>query len=159
MVNKALLVGHLGKTPELRRSGGRPFCVLNVATSRRWVDKASGDRREETEWHYVEVWEGLAEQCAQFLVKGRLVYVEGRLETERWADQASGHERHRVKIVASVVRFLGTKPAAAAPEQLPRGTNASANVAGGRQPEEPIGAPDPEPPLEDESSFEALPTI
>ncbi len=159
MVNKAILVGHLGKTPELRQASGRPFCVLNVATSRRWTDKASGDRKEETEWHYVEVWGGLAEQCAQFLATGRLVYVEGRLETEQWTEKPSGHERRRVKIVASTVRFVGTKRAAAAPEPPQRGTNESVKVAEARKLEEPIGARDPEPPPEDDSSFEALPTI
>ncbi len=159
MVNKAILVGHLGKTPELRQAGGQPFCVLNVATSRVWTDKASGERREETEWHYVEVWGGLAEQCAQFLATGRLAYVEGRFKSERWTDRASGHERHRVKIVASAVRFLGTKRAAASPGASQRAAAESAKPTEARQLEEPIGAPDPEPPPEGDSSFEALPTI
>ncbi len=159
MVNKAILVGHLGKTPELRQAGGRPLCVLNVATSRRWVDKASGDRREETEWHYVEVWGGLAEQCVQFLATGRLVYVEGRLEAVRWADQANGYERRRVKIIASAVRFLGTKPATTSPESPQRGAGESAKVTEARHLEEPIGPPDPELPPEGDLSFEALPTI
>ncbi len=162
MVNKAILVGHLGKTPELRQAGGRPFCVLSVATSRRWTDKASGERRERTEWHYIEVWGGLAEQCAQFLVTGRLVYVEGRLETERWTDSATGHERHRVKIVASAVRFLGAKREAGTPAESPTPERApvgeSVTITESRQPEEPIGVPDPVPPP-DGDSFEALPTI
>ncbi len=161
MVNKAILVGHLGKTPELRQAGGRPFCVLSVATSRRWTDKASGERRERTEWHYVEVWGGLAEQCAQFLATGRLVYVEGRLETERWTDRARGHERHRVKVVASAIRFLGTKRAAgthAEPPQPERAVGESVTMTEAHQPEEPMGAPDPVPPP-DGDSFEAFPMI
>ncbi len=159
MVNKAILVGHLGKTPELRQAGGRPFCVLSVATSRRWTDKASGERRERTEWHYVEVWGSLAEQCARFLATGRLVYVEGRFKSERWTEKASGHERHRVKIVASAVRFLGAKRATASSGPPQRGAPDSARSTEARQLEEPVGAPEPEPPPEGDSSFEALPTI
>jgi single-strand DNA-binding protein len=157
MVNKAILVGHLGKTPELRKVGGRPFCVLSVATSRRWTDKASGERKERTEWHNVEVWGELAEQCGQFLVTGRLVYVEGRIETERWSDRATGQERQRVKIVASAVRFLGTKQPAATPESPQSSRTDSAASAEPHQPEEPAGAPDPVPPPDD--PFEALPLI
>ena len=157
MVNKAILVGHLGKAPELRQVGGRPFCVLSVATSRRWTDKASGERRERTEWHYVEAWGDLAEQSSRFLAKGRLVYVEGRIETERWSDKASGQERQRVKIVASAVRFLGTKRPAATSEspQSSRTDGAASDEAD--QPADAAGAPDPVPPPED--SFEALPLI
>ncbi len=157
MVNKAILVGHLGKTPELRQVGGRPFCVLSLATSRRWTDKASGERRERTEWHNVEVWGELAEQCGQFLATGRLVYVEGRIETERWSDRATGQERHRVKIVASAVRFLGTKRPAATSESPQSSRSDSAPSTEAHQPEEPAGAPDPVPPPDD--SFEALPLI
>ena len=157
MVNKAILVGHLGKAPELRQVGGRPLCALSVATSRRWTDKASGERRERTEWHYVEAWGDLADQCAQFLATGRLVYVEGRIETERWSDRATGQERQRVKIVASAVRFLGTKPVAATSESPQSSRTDSATSAEPHQPEEPAGAPDPVPPPED--PFEALPLI
>jgi single-strand DNA-binding protein len=157
MVNKAILVGHLGKAPELRQVGGRPFCVLSVATSRRWTDKASGERRERTEWHNVEVWGELAEQCGQTLATGRLVYVEGRIETERWSDRVTGQERQRVKIVASAVRFLGTKrPAATFEPRQSSGTDNAAS-AEAHQPAEPAGAPDPVPPPD--HSFEALPLI
>ncbi len=157
MVNKAILVGHLGKAPELRQVGGRPFCVLSVATSRRWTDKASGDRRERTEWHNVEVWGELAEQCGKFLATGRLVYLEGRIETERWSDRATGHDRQRVKIVASTVRFLGTNRPAASSEPPPSSRTNGATSDEADQPADPAGAPDPVPPPED--SFEALPLI
>jgi single-strand DNA-binding protein len=158
MVNRAILVGHLGATPELTQAGGRPSCVLNVETSRRWTDKASGEPREETEWHYVEVWGGLAEQCAQFLAKGRLVYVEGRLETEPWIDKPSGGECRRLKIVASVVRFLGRKRVVTGFEAPPRGTKDGEAVTEVRQLEGPNG-PRHREPLDDDSSFEDLPTI
>jgi single-strand DNA-binding protein len=108
MVNKVILVGNLGKDPEVRyTSGGQAVANLRIATSRSWTDKQSGQRKEETEWHDVEVWGKQAEQCGEFLAKGRQVYVEGRLKTDTWDDKQSGQKRSRVKVVADTVRFLG----------------------------------------------------
>jgi len=108
MVNKVILVGNLGKDPEVRyTSGGQAVANLRIATSRSWNDKQSGQRKEETEWHDVEVWGKQAEQCGEFLAKGRQVYVEGRLKTDKWQDKQSGQDRFRVKVVADTVRFLG----------------------------------------------------
>ncbi len=108
MVNKVILVGNLGKDPEVRyTSGGQAVASLRIATSRSWTDKASGQRKEETEWHDVEVWGKQAEQCGEYLAKGRQVYVEGRLKTDKWQDKQSGQDRFRVKVVADTVRFLG----------------------------------------------------
>ncbi|WP_242394477.1 single-stranded DNA-binding protein [Anaeromyxobacter oryzisoli] len=108
MVNKVILVGNLGKDPEVRyTSGGQAVANLRIATSRSWTDKQSGQRKEETEWHDVEVWGKQAEQCGEYLAKGRQVYVEGRLKTDKWQDKQSGQERSKVKIVAEAVRFLG----------------------------------------------------
>jgi single-strand DNA-binding protein len=108
MVNKVILVGNLGKDPEVRyTSGGQAVANLRIATSRSWTDKQSGQRKEETEWHDVEVWGKQAEQCGEFLSKGRQVYVEGRLKTDTWDDKQSGQKRSRVKVVADTVRFLG----------------------------------------------------
>ena len=108
MVNKVLLIGNLGKDPEVRyTSGGQAVANLRIATSRSWTDKQSGQRKEETEWHDVEVWGKQAEQCGEFLSKGRQVYVEGRLKTDTWDDKASGQKRSRVKVVADTVRFIG----------------------------------------------------
>jgi len=108
MVNKVILVGNLGKDPEVRyTSGGQAVANLRIATSRSWTDKQSGQRKEETEWHDVEVWGKQAEQCGEFLAKGRQVYVEGRLKTDKWQDKQSGQDRFRVKVVADTVRFLG----------------------------------------------------
>lgn len=157
MVNRAILVGHLGRNPELRQVGGQPFCVLSVATSRRWTDRASGERRQETEWHRVEVWGGLAEQCGQNLAVGRLVYLEGRLETEWWTDKTSGLQRQRVKVVAHAVRFLGQRTGPS-PGSTQFGMSEGARLTELRQPQEPVGAPNPVPPP-DGDSFEALPTI
>jgi single-strand DNA-binding protein len=108
MVNKVIIVGNLGKDPEVRyTSGGQAVATLRIATSRSWTDKQSGQRKDETEWHDVEVWGKQAEQCGEYLSKGRQVYVEGRLKTDKWQDKQSGQDRYRVKIVAENVRFLG----------------------------------------------------
>jgi single-strand DNA-binding protein len=116
MVNKVLLIGNLGKDPEVRyTAGGQAVANLRIATSRSWTDKQSGQRKEETEWHDVEVWGKQAEQCGEYLAKGRQVYVEGRLKTDAWDDKTSGQKRSRVKVVADTVRFLsaGTRGAGA----------------------------------------------
>jgi len=123
MVNKVILVGNLGKDPEVRyTSGGQAVASLRIATSRSWTDKQSGQRREETEWHDVEVWGKQAEQCGEYLSKGRMVYVEGRLKTDKWQDKQSGQDKYRVKVVADTVRFLGGG----------RGEGAGAGAGGGR---------------------------
>ena len=109
MVNKVILVGNLGKDPEVRyTAGGQAVASLRIATSRSWTDKQSNQRKEETEWHDVEVWGKQAEQCGEYLAKGRQVYVEGRLKTDKWQDKQSGQDRYRVKVVADTVRFLST---------------------------------------------------
>jgi single-strand DNA-binding protein len=109
MVNKVILVGNLGRDPEVRyTSGGQAVASLRIATSRSWTDKQSGQRKEETEWHDVEVWGKQAEQCGEYLSKGRQVYVEGRLKTDKWQDKQSGQERYKVKVVADTVRFLSS---------------------------------------------------
>jgi single-strand DNA-binding protein len=107
MVNKVILVGNLGRDPEVRHVGGQTVTLLRLATTHSWVDKRSGHRKEEREWHDIEVWGRYAELCVQYLAKGRQVYVAGRLKTDRWQDVQSGQDRHRVKVVAEFVRFLG----------------------------------------------------
>src|SRR5712691_577981 len=93
-VNKVILVGNLGKDPEIRRTqDGRPIANLSVATSDTWRDKATGDRRERTEWHRVVIFsEGLCRVVEQYLKKGSKVYLEGSLQTRKWTDQ-QGVER------------------------------------------------------------------
>ena len=115
MVNRVILVGNLGKDPEVRyTSGGQAVANLRIATSRSWTDKQSGQRKEETEWHDVEVWGKQAEQCGEYLAKGRQVYVEGRLKTDKWQDKQTNQERSKVKVVAETVRFLGGRGAGGA---------------------------------------------
>ena len=108
MVNKVILVGNLGRDPEVRQAGGQTVAILRLATSRSWIDKRSGQRKEEREWHDVEVWGRYGELCGQYLAKGRQVYVAGRLKTDRWKDKQTGLDRQRVKVVAEFVQFLGS---------------------------------------------------
>ena len=99
-VNKVILVGNLGRDPEVRRMGsGEPVVNLRIATSENWKDKASGERRERTEWHSVVIFnENLARIAEQYLRKGSKVYIEGQLQTRKWQDQ-SGQDRYTTEIV------------------------------------------------------------
>jgi single-strand DNA-binding protein len=105
-VNKVILVGNLGKDPEIRtmQSGGK-VCNLSIATSESWNDKATGERREKTEWHRVVIFDDrLADVAEKYLRKGRKVYVEGQLQTRKWTDQ-EGKERYSTEVVLQ--RFRG----------------------------------------------------
>jgi single-strand DNA-binding protein len=99
-VNKVILVGNLGKDPEIRRTqDGRPIANLSVATSENWRDKATGERKEKTEWHRVVIFsEGLAKIAEQYLKKGAKVYIEGQLQTRKYTDQ-SGAEKYTTEVV------------------------------------------------------------
>ncbi len=99
-VNKVILVGNLGKDPEIRRTqDGRPIANLSVATSDTWRDKATGERKEKTEWHRVVIFnEGLCKVAEQYLKKGAKVYIEGQLQTRKWTDQ-SGAEKYSTEVV------------------------------------------------------------
>src|SRR5690554_6182205 len=104
-VNKVILIGNLGRDPELREANGHSVCNLSVATTRTWKNK-EGERQEETEWHRVTVWGRSAELCAEHLYKGRQVYVEGRLQTRSYDDK-DGNKRYTTEVVAENVQFLG----------------------------------------------------
>jgi single-strand DNA-binding protein len=118
-VNRVILLGHLGRSPELRHTGsGQPVATLSLATTERWRAQHEGDVRERTSWHRVVVWDRLAEACAQHLEKGRQVYVEGRIQTREWEGR-DGQKRRGVEVVAEVVRFLGRKPQAQGEAGLP----------------------------------------
>src|SRR4030081_1744647 len=105
-VNKVILVGNLGKDPEVRRmQDGRPIVNFSVATSENWRDKATGERKERTEWHRVVIFnENLAKIAEQYLKKGSKVYLEGSLQTRKWQDQ-SGQEKYTTEVVLQ--RFRG----------------------------------------------------
>jgi len=105
-VNKVILVGNLGADPELKYTPtNRPVCNLSVATNEAWKNK-DGEKQEKTEWHRVQVWGDQAENCQKFLTKGRMVYLEGRLQTRSWEDK-DGKKRYTTEIVADRVVFLG----------------------------------------------------
>ena len=118
-VNKVILVGNLGEDPEIRRTqDGRPIANLSIATSETWRDKATGERKEKTEWHRVVIFnEGLCKVAEQYLKKGAKVYIEGALQTRKWTDQ-SGVEKYSTEVVLqgfnSVLTMLDGAPAAAA---------------------------------------------
>ena len=99
-VNKVILVGNLGKDPEIRRTqDGRPIANFSLATSESWRDKATGERKEKTEWHRVVVFnENICKVVEQYLKKGAKVYVEGQLQTRKWQDQ-SGQEKYSTEVV------------------------------------------------------------
>ena len=99
-VNKVILIGNLGKDPEIRRTqDGRPIANLRIATSETWRDKNSGERREKTEWHSVVIFnEALCKVVEQYLKKGAKVYIEGALQTRKWQDQ-QGQERYSTEVV------------------------------------------------------------
>ena len=111
MLNKVMIIGRLGRDPELRYTqSGSPVATLNVATDESYMDR-DGNKVERTEWHRVSVFQRQAENCANFLTKGSLVYVEGSLQTRKWQDQ-NGQDRYTTEIKAQRVQFL---------RELPRG--------------------------------------
>jgi single-strand DNA-binding protein len=106
-VNKVIIVGNLGKDPEVRyMPSGAAMCNLAIATSRQWKDKTSGERQEETEWHRVALFDRLAEIAGEYLKKGRPVYIEGRLKTRKWTDK-DGVEKFTTEVIATEMQLLG----------------------------------------------------
>ena len=108
-VNKVILVGNLGKKPELRYTpGGQAVANFTLATNERFGGRDGQPAQERTEWHRIVVWGRTAENCGQYLDKGRQVYIEGRLQTREWQDK-EGQKRQTTEIVATTVQFLGGK--------------------------------------------------
>lgn len=110
-VNKVILVGHCGRDPETRYSANnQAFTNVSIATTSKWKDKASGEDRQETEWHKVTFMGKLAEIAGEYLKKGSQVYVEGRIRTRKWQDQ-SGQDRYTTEIIADQMQMLGSRSA------------------------------------------------
>jgi single-strand DNA-binding protein len=106
-VNKVILIGNLGRDPEVRYTpNGSAVCNLGLATTRNWKNKESGERQEETEWHRVVLFDRLAEIAGEYLKKGRPVYIEGRLRTRKWTDK-DGAEKYTTEIYAESMQLLG----------------------------------------------------
>lgn len=113
-VNKVILLGHLGKDPETRYApSGDAICNVSLATSESWRDKATGEKREATEWHRIVFFGKLAEIAGQYLKKGRPVYIEGRLQTRKWQDK-EGRDQYTTEIRADQMQMLGSKDDGAA---------------------------------------------
>ena len=121
-VNKVIIVGNLGRDPEVRYTAdNRAITNIAVATSERYTDKNSGEKKEITEWHRIVFFNRLAEIAGEYLKKGSSVYVEGRLQTRKWTDQ-SGTERYTTEIVADQMQMIGAKSDASS-EHKPRQQN------------------------------------
>lgn len=147
-LNRVMLIGRLTRDPELRYTpSGTAVCQLALATNRYGSDQQTGERREFTDYHDVVVWNQgnrkLAELSAQYLQKGRLVYVEGRLQTRSWDDQQSGQKRYRTEVNASDVQFLDSRQDGA-PMGAPEGPAGAAQARAGAQPFEGGGDVDPD---------------
>ncbi len=108
MINKAIIVGRLGKDPEIRyTSSGTPVANFTIATDEKWTGQ-DGVKQSKTEWHNIVAWNRLAEICEQYLKKGKLVYVEGRIQTRSWDDR-DGNKRYMTEIVANTMQMLGSR--------------------------------------------------
>ena len=121
-VNKVILVGNLGKDAELRYTpGGSPVATVNMATTEVWNDRASGQRQEKTEWHRVVIWGKTAESLAEYLTKGKQIYVEGRLQTRSWDDK-DGNKKYMTEIRADRVVLLSGAGRGGAPAERSEAT-------------------------------------
>lgn len=142
-VNKVILVGRLGRDPETRyTSGGQAVANFTLATDETYKDR-SGERQKRTEWHRIVLWGKLAEIAQQYVKKGTLVYIEGRIQTRQWEDKRDGQKRSTTEIVANVMRMLsaraeGAATAAAAGGFAP-GRPADLDSEGVLPPDEPAG--------------------
>ena len=135
-VNRVILIGNLGRDPELRYlQSGQAVTTFSVATNDRWTDR-DGKPQERTEWHRVVVWGKQAENCANYLAKGRSVYIEGRLQTREWEDK-EGQKRQTTEVVAQTVQFLGSRDGAGS------GPRGSGGAGPGREPD-PVTSPPPD---------------
>ena len=107
-VNKAIVVGNLGRDPEMRYTpSGVPVATFSIATSEEWKDKDSGQKQERTDWHRIVAWRGLAEICGKYLRKGSQVYIEGKIQTRSWEDR-DGVQRYTTEIIAQNMQMLGS---------------------------------------------------
>lgn len=106
-VNKVFILGNLGKAPNLRYTGtGKAVCEFSVATTERWTDKNSGEKKEVTDWHTIQIWGKLGEICGERLRKGNKVYVDGSLRSQSWDDNKTGQKRYRTIVAANKIEFL-----------------------------------------------------
>ncbi|HSI60003.1 MAG TPA: single-stranded DNA-binding protein [Ideonella sp.] len=137
-INKVILIGNLGRDPEVRYTpGGSAVCNVSIATTRNWKNKDSGERQEETEWHRVVFFDRLAEIAGEYLKKGRPVYVEGRLRTRKWQDK-EGKDTYTTEIMAENMQLLGGREGGG-------GGGGGGDESYGRDPSEGASRPAPAP--------------
>lgn len=144
-LNKVQIIGNLGRDPEVRYSpDGAAICNVSLATTSQWKDKATGERREETEWHRIVFYGKLAEIAGEYLRKGRSVYVEGRIKTRKWQDKETGQDRYSTEIIGDQMQMLGGR-------EGDDGREAPQRTSPQRQPQQRSEwpAPQQEPPLDD----------
>jgi single-strand DNA-binding protein len=151
-VNKAILVGRLGRDPETRfTSGGQAVANFTMATDETYKDR-NGERQKRTEWHRIVLWGKLAEITQQYLKKGMLVYIEGRIQTRQWEDKRDGQKRSTTEIVANVMRMLTSRADGAAASagggMASQGRTMDPDVEAGPMPDE--GGPSGGPEISDE---------
>ena len=149
-INKAIIVGNLGRDPEVRyTANGSAVANVTVATSESWKDKQSGERQERTEWHRVVFFGRLAEIAEEYLKKGSQVYIEGSIRTQKWQDKESGQDRYTTEIVARDMQMLGSRggDASGAPDDNYSGAARSATGSSGG------GATGGDPDLDDDIPF------
>lgn len=131
-VNKVILVGNLGRDPEVRYApNGQAVANVTIATSESWKDKNTGDKQERTEWHRVVFFGRLAEIAGEYLKKGAQVYIEGRLQTRKWQDK-EGADRYTTEIVANDMQMLGSRAGAGSPADSFNQEPAFAEGGGGK---------------------------
>jgi single-strand DNA-binding protein len=136
MLNKVMLIGNLGRDPEVRSTpSGQQVATFTLATNRRWTDKA-GQRQEQTEWHQVVCWGKSAEIAGHYLTKGKQIFVEGRIQTRSWDDRQTGEKKYRTEIICDNFQMLGQRGGGGAPEM-----DTAAPAAGGPSYDEGLGGP------------------
>jgi single-strand DNA-binding protein len=145
MINKVILVGRLGRDPETRyTSSGQAVCNFTMATDENFKSR-SGERQQRTEWHRIVMWGKLAEIAQQYLKKGQLVYVEGRLQTRQWDDKRDGSKKQTTEVVANSMKMLGGRGEGAA-AGAGAGVSGGSSTAGGARHDEFEPAPPSEEP-------------
>ena len=141
MLNKVTLIGRLGADPEVRyMPSGGAVTNIGLATTRRWKDRQTGERREETEWHRVAFFNRIAEIAGEYLRKGSLVYIEGRIRTRKWQDQ-NGQDRYTTEIIAEQMQMLDSKSGGTS------NFNENQTNTGYAAPQQPMSAPKPQEPV------------
>ena len=130
-VNKVILVGNLGRDPEVRYTpGGLAVANITIATSEVWKDKQSGENQERTEWHRIVLYQRLAEIAGEYLKKGAKVYIEGRLQTRKWQDKTTGQDKYTTEVIADSLQMLDGKGTVSAGEH-PATEKGAATVSAG----------------------------